>query len=251
MRAPLESPLLVLGLVAIVVAYASLGVAVARERPLAFKVIGGVVGVLIGFALSILASFLAAALIPESGGWVQEEAGLWFSALLALGVTTAFAHQARHRAHHRVTKASNQPGGLWSSGPSTSACPTFSVLMQFRCHRQPLCPDLGGGGPVSASIVATRGSSPNPSTRTGSRSGARTSEAAYPETRSPRSSSTGHTSANRAERTARPQQDRPLTAADLVGITRPLIACRGPDSWTRPPRHGARRRAGPLCCPCR
>jgi hypothetical protein len=89
-ESPLESPLFVLGLVAIVVAFVSLGVAVARERPLAFKVIGGVVGVLIGVALSILASFVAAAVIPESVGWVREEAGLWFSALLALGVTAAW-----------------------------------------------------------------------------------------------------------------------------------------------------------------
>ena len=83
-----------LGLVAIVVASASLGVAVARERPLAFKVIGGLVGVLIGFGLSMLASVVAAAVIPDSAGWVQSEAGLWFSALLALGVTAAW-HTSR------------------------------------------------------------------------------------------------------------------------------------------------------------
>jgi hypothetical protein len=69
-------------------------VALARERPLAFKVIGGVVGVLIGVALSTLASAVAAAAIPDSAGWVQEEAGLWLSALLALGVT-AFWHTGR------------------------------------------------------------------------------------------------------------------------------------------------------------
>ncbi|MPZ93807.1 MAG: hypothetical protein GEU96_02590 [Propionibacteriales bacterium] len=89
-ESPLESPLFVLGLAAIVVAVVSLGVAVARERPLAFKVIGGVVGLLIGVALSSLASFVAAAVIPDSAGWVQEEAGLWLSALLALGVTAAW-----------------------------------------------------------------------------------------------------------------------------------------------------------------
>lgn len=106
-ESPLESPLFVLGLVAIVVAFASLGVAVARERPLAFKVIGGVVGVLIGFGLSMLASVVAAAVIPDSAGWVQAEAGLWFSALLALGVT-AFWHTSRGTAGtRRATRASN------------------------------------------------------------------------------------------------------------------------------------------------
>ena len=48
------------------------------------------VGVLIGFALSMLASFVAAAVMPDSAGWVQEEAGLWFSAVLAVGVTAAW-----------------------------------------------------------------------------------------------------------------------------------------------------------------
>ena len=100
-ESPLESPLFVLGLVAIVVAFAPLGVAVARERPLAFKVIGGVVGVLIGFGLSMLASVVAAAVIPDSAGWVQAEAGLWFSALLALGVTASW-HTSRGTARTAV-----------------------------------------------------------------------------------------------------------------------------------------------------
>jgi len=93
-ESPLESPLFVLGLVAIVVAFASLGVAVASERSLAVKVIGGLVGVLVGFGLSMLASVVAEAVIPDSAGWVEAEAGLWFSALLALGVA-AFWHSSR------------------------------------------------------------------------------------------------------------------------------------------------------------
>lgn len=93
-QSPLEGPLYLLGLVAIVVAFASLGVAVAADRSVTFKVIGAVVGVLIGFTLSMLASVIAAAVIPDSAGWVQAEAGLWFSALLALAVT-AFWHTTR------------------------------------------------------------------------------------------------------------------------------------------------------------
>lgn len=100
-ESPLESPLFVLGLVAIVVAFASLGVAVVRERPLAFKVIGGVVGLLIGFGLSMLASVVAEALISDSAGWVQAEAGLWFSALLALGVAASW-HTSRGAARTAV-----------------------------------------------------------------------------------------------------------------------------------------------------
>ena len=96
---PLESPLFLLGLVALVVAFVALGVSMARGRSLAVKVIGGAVGLLIGVALSWLASFLAGAVIPESAGWVQEEAGLWFSALLAVGLTAAWrAKQGTARA---------------------------------------------------------------------------------------------------------------------------------------------------------
>ena len=93
-RSPWESPLFVLGLIAIVIALAALGVAVAGGRSLAVKFVGGVLGVLVGSALSWLASVVAAALIPDSAGWVQEEAGLWLSALLALGLT-AFWYKTR------------------------------------------------------------------------------------------------------------------------------------------------------------
>lgn len=86
-QSPLEGPLYLLGLVSIVVAFAALGVAVAGDRAVIVKIIGAVVGVLVGFALSMLASVAATAIIPDSAGWVQAEAGLWFSALLALGVT--------------------------------------------------------------------------------------------------------------------------------------------------------------------
>ena len=87
-KSPFEGPLFGLGLVAIVVAFACLGVAVARERAIAVKIVGGVVGVVIGFALSMLASWVATAVMPDSVGWVKAEAGLWFSALLAFVVTT-------------------------------------------------------------------------------------------------------------------------------------------------------------------
>ena len=69
-KSPRESPVFGLGLVAIVIAFASLGVALARERSLAYKIVGGVGGVLIGVALSALASTVAAAAIPDSAGWV-------------------------------------------------------------------------------------------------------------------------------------------------------------------------------------
>ena len=98
-QSPLETPLFLLGLLAIVVAFASLGVAVATGRPVALKVAGGVVGVLIGGALSALASTVAAAAIPDSAGWVQEEAGLWLSALLAVAVAISWPSWRRSMTH--------------------------------------------------------------------------------------------------------------------------------------------------------
>ncbi|MFK5634848.1 hypothetical protein [Ornithinimicrobium sp. LYQ103] len=100
-QSPLEGPLFVLGLVAIVVAFASLGAAVTRGRRPAARVIGALLGVMIGFALSILASSVAAAVVPDSAGWVQAEAGLWFSALLALAVTTLW--RARRNVRYTAT----------------------------------------------------------------------------------------------------------------------------------------------------
>jgi hypothetical protein len=89
-ESPLENPLFALGLMAIIVAAASLGVAMAGERRLALKVLIAVGAVVIAAALSNLLSLGAAAVIPDSGGWVQDEAGLWLSALLMLGATTAW-----------------------------------------------------------------------------------------------------------------------------------------------------------------
>jgi hypothetical protein len=92
---PVEDPLFILGLVAIVVSFASLGVAVAHGRSRAAQVAGAVVGLVIGVALSALASAVAAAVIPESAGWVQGEAGLWFSAALALVATVVWRSRGR------------------------------------------------------------------------------------------------------------------------------------------------------------
>ena len=89
-RSPFESPLFGLGLAAFVVAFVSLGVAATRARSVAVRIIGGLAGAVIGFAFSMLASFVAGSVVPESAGWVREEAGLWFSALLALVLTVSW-----------------------------------------------------------------------------------------------------------------------------------------------------------------
>lgn len=86
-ESPLEGPLFVLGLIAVVVAFAALGVAVMAGRARVLKVVAAVVGVLVGLALTMLTSVVAESAIPDAAGWVQAEAGLWFTALVALGAT--------------------------------------------------------------------------------------------------------------------------------------------------------------------
>lgn len=83
----LESPLFVAGLLAIVVALAAFGAAVTEGRPLAVRAAAAAAGVVAGAALSILLqNVIVKSLLPESTGWVEEEAGLWVSAALVAAV---------------------------------------------------------------------------------------------------------------------------------------------------------------------
>lgn len=83
----LESPLFVAGLLAIVVALAAFGAAVMEGRSLAVRAAAAAAGVVAGVALSILIqNVIVKSLLPESTGWVEEEAGLWVSAALVAAV---------------------------------------------------------------------------------------------------------------------------------------------------------------------
>jgi hypothetical protein len=86
-RSPFEAPLFFLGLLAIVVAFVALGVAVAGNRPVAAKIAGGVVGIVVGVGLAMASDTIAGLVVPDSAGWVQEEAGLWVAAVVAVAVT--------------------------------------------------------------------------------------------------------------------------------------------------------------------
>jgi len=96
-RSPLEGPLFFLGLVAVVVAFVAAGVAATRGRSAAVRALGGVAGFLVGLALSALVASVVGALVPESAGWVQEEAGLWAVGLLAVGLTALVARRRDRR----------------------------------------------------------------------------------------------------------------------------------------------------------
>ena len=83
----LESPLFVAGLVALIVAAAAFGAAVTEGRPLAIRAATAAAGVIVGAALTILIqNAFVKPLLPESTGWVEEEAGLWLSAALVAAV---------------------------------------------------------------------------------------------------------------------------------------------------------------------
>ena len=85
----LESPLFALGLVAIALAFAALGVAATRGRPNWIRVAAAVAALVVGLALLLLVEALVRGLVPASAGWVEEEAGLWVAALLTSALAVA------------------------------------------------------------------------------------------------------------------------------------------------------------------
>ncbi|MFP5218240.1 MAG: hypothetical protein ACLGIG_00680 [Actinomycetes bacterium] len=95
-ESPLEGPLFFLGLLAAVTAGGAIGAALTHGRATGVRVAAAVAGVLAGAALGALADALSRAVLPDSTGWVQAEAGLWLSALVLVAV--AFLVLPRRRA---------------------------------------------------------------------------------------------------------------------------------------------------------
>ena len=75
----------IVGTLAFLVAWVSLGVAFAAGRAAWARAIAGVGGAVLGFAL-FLALDGAADTLPSSAGWVREEVGLWAAALVTLAL---------------------------------------------------------------------------------------------------------------------------------------------------------------------
>jgi hypothetical protein len=73
------------GTLLFVATWAALGVAFAARWPIWLRIIAGAGGIVLGVAL-FLALDGAADVLPDSAGWVQEEAGLWAVALVTLAV---------------------------------------------------------------------------------------------------------------------------------------------------------------------
>ena len=71
------------GTLLFLVSWAALGAAVAAGRATWLRIVAAVIGVVLGLALFMLLDGSADAL-PQSAGWVREEAGLWAVALVTL-----------------------------------------------------------------------------------------------------------------------------------------------------------------------
>ena len=93
-KSPLEGPLFFLGLLAALVTGAAFGAALTAGRPTWLRAAAGVAGVIGALLLVSAGDALSGAVVPDSAGWVQEEAGLWLAALLLL-VLTAVALRPR------------------------------------------------------------------------------------------------------------------------------------------------------------
>jgi hypothetical protein len=85
-RTDLEDLGWILGVLLFLLTWAALGAALTAGRAPWLRVIAGFGGVLLGFALFTLLDG-AADVLPESAGWVREEAGLWAAALATLALS--------------------------------------------------------------------------------------------------------------------------------------------------------------------
>ena len=97
-QSPLESPLFILGLLLISIAFAAGGFAAAEGRGTAMRAAGVVGGVVVGLLLFILVETAVGAVVPDSAGWVKEEAGLWVASVVTAAVM--FGWLRRRQDHH-------------------------------------------------------------------------------------------------------------------------------------------------------
>ena len=76
-RSPFEGPFFFLGLGLLLAAFVAAGLALTAGRGIGARVLGVVGALVVGIALSGLLQAAMGALVPDSAGWVQAEAGLW------------------------------------------------------------------------------------------------------------------------------------------------------------------------------
>jgi hypothetical protein len=96
-KSRLESPLFALGLILIVLAYAALGFAVTAGRELWLRIAGLIASTAVGTALFLLVEVVVRSLVPDSAGWVQEEAGLWVGSALTAALVLGWLASRERR----------------------------------------------------------------------------------------------------------------------------------------------------------
>jgi hypothetical protein len=104
-QSPLESPLFLLGLVALVVAAASTGIAVLRDGPWWRRVAGAVLGLVLTAVVGTVAGVVVSAIEPTSPGWAWEEANLWAMMATLLAVNLALGRRRPEQSATRVAAA--------------------------------------------------------------------------------------------------------------------------------------------------
>jgi membrane associated rhomboid family serine protease len=96
-KSPVEGPLFALGLLLFAVAWVAFGVAVTAGRGTAMQVVGAIVGLLVAALLFMFVEDPVGALVPESAGWVTEEAGLWAISLITAAVVLVWSRGRQER----------------------------------------------------------------------------------------------------------------------------------------------------------
>ena len=85
----------IVGTLLFLATWAALGVAFASGRAIWLRVVAAVAGLVVGLIVFLVLDGAADGL-PDSAGWVQEEAGLWAAALVTIAVAWARLHRGRH-----------------------------------------------------------------------------------------------------------------------------------------------------------
>jgi hypothetical protein len=86
-RSALEGPLFLAGLLAYAAGAFTLGLLLLGDRSTFLRVGAAVLTLVAALLLISILQTVLRALIPESAGWVTEEAGLWASAAILVAVT--------------------------------------------------------------------------------------------------------------------------------------------------------------------
>ena len=92
-KSPAESPLFMLGFILFVIAWVAFGVALTAGRGTAIQVAGAVGGLIVGGLLFVLVEDPVGRLVPDSAGWVKEEAGLWVISVLTAVAVLAWSRR--------------------------------------------------------------------------------------------------------------------------------------------------------------